>query len=239
MDDPLEKMQLEFYLRDQKRGICREFSEAMGTCLIATTIDKILMHAKDYGWKLFTVPGTDQRSVLVIQKSYPSIPELWVRWSYKSYRKAFIKFLNYYYFMSLEKLPPQYQVDHLQSKSRFNLEHEHYFVRLALLDRSVNTSHGAGFEKSFNATECLRELQGGIHMDWMAFLKAYGIILPSKRASPEKWQAWAHETALLMEKDGIDIYQLPYHGILSVLQLGFTGFYSGSVDAGPYVVSLK
>lgn len=229
---------LDHYLQDQKRGIRREFSESMGTCLIATTIDKIFMHAKDYDWKLFTVPGTDQRSVFVIQKSSPSIPELWVRWNYKSYRKAFIKFLNYYYFMSLEKISPQYQVDHLQSRSRFSLEHDRYFVRLALLDRSVNASHGASFEKSFNATERHRELRGGLHMDWMAFLKAYGVKLPSKRASPVEWRAWAHETALLIERDGIDIYDLAYHGILSVLQLGYTGFYSGSADAGPYVISV-
>lgn len=48
------QIQLEHYLQDQKRGIRREFSETMGTCLIATTIDKILMHAENYDWKLFT-----------------------------------------------------------------------------------------------------------------------------------------------------------------------------------------
>jgi len=230
---------LEHYLHEQKRYICKEFSEEMSTCIISTTIHKILRHSKDYNWMLFAVPGTDQRSVIVIQKSHRSIPELWVRWNYKSYRKAFTNFLNFYYFMSLEKIPSAYQVDHLQSKGRFKPEHKDYFVRLALLDRRVNASHGAGFEKSFNATESLRELSGGIHMDWMAFLKIYGVTLPSKRAPKTKWMKWAHETALLMEKDGIDIYQLAYHGILSVLQLGFTGFYSGSADAGPYVVSLK
>jgi len=230
---------LDPYLKEQKRHICKEFSESMSTCIISTTIHKIFMHSKDYNWMLFSVPGTDQRSVVVIQKSHSSIPELWVRWNYKSYRKAFKNFLNFYYFMSLEKIPAIYQVDHLQSKSRFNPEHESYFVRLALLDRRINASHGAGFEKSFNATESFRELRGGIHMDWMAFLKAYGITLPSKRAPQSVWRTWAHETALLMEKEGIEIYQLAYHGILSVLQLGFTGSYNGAADAGPYVISLK
>lgn len=220
---------LDHYLNEQKKNICNSFSKEMTTCLIATTIQRLVLHAHQYDWKLFTVPGTDHRSVVVVQKQNTSVPELWVRWNYKSYRRAFMKFLNYYYFMSLKNIPLKFQVDHLQSKGRFNSEDKEYFIMLVLLDRRVNASHGAGFEKSFNATEKLRRPEGGIHMDWMAFLKAYGLTLPSKRALRSGWQTWAHETALVMEKEGIDIYPLAYHGILSVLQLGFTGFYNGSV----------
>lgn len=233
-----DEILLEDYLRQQKESIIHQFSKEMTMCLIATTKERLVLHSQLYGWSLYAVPGTDQKSVMVVQKSNSSVPELWVKWDCKSYRKAFISFLNYYYFISLKTIPSNFQVDHLQSKSRFRAEHNGYFIRLALVDRRVNASHGAGFEKSFNATESLRDLEGGIHMDWMSFLKAYGITLPSKRASQSEWQSWAHETAVIMEKEGIDIYQLAYHGILSVLQLGFTGFYSGSAEAGPYVISL-
>jgi hypothetical protein len=79
----------------------------------------------------------------------------------------------------------EWQVDHLQSTYRFKSDHPTYFIRLYLIDKSINASYGAGFEKMFYRNERERLPNGGIHMDWITFLKAYGEKLPSKRTSSE------------------------------------------------------
>ena len=94
------------------------------------------------------------------------------------------------------------------------------------MPRAVNSSYGAGFEKLFYSRERQKEPVGGIHIDWLAFLKATGVRLPGKTAGMEAWQLWAWQISEKMEQDGVDNRVLNYLGISTVLNLGYTGRYA-------------
>lgn len=219
---------LNHFLAKQKQAIVHEFTENMGDCLVATTPEKLNMHSQLYGWELNPLPGTSKKSVLVVRKRKGAFPELWVRWNYTNYRKAFSIYLQKVHGLDSNSIPIEFQVDHLEATSRFHPDHPTYFIRVCLLDRKINASYGASFEKAFNKTEQKHRPNGGFHMSWMAFLKAYGIFLPSKTASEATWKSWADATARRLEKENIGSYDLTYFGILGVLRLGFTGYYAGS-----------
>ncbi|PAY03168.1 hypothetical protein CKO50_01180 [Pseudoalteromonas sp. HM-SA03] len=209
----------------QKTYLVEEFKNEMATCLIATTQARLLRHASEYNWDVFRLPSTRPTSALVIQK-HGGLPELWVKSSYTRYRKAFLAYLNEFFFMKCDKIPKNWQVDHLQPKCRFKQEHPVYFIRLHLIDRAINSSYGAGFEKSFYSFEREIEPFGGIHMDWLVFLKAYGIRLPSKRLGEDEWAHWSWEVASSLADSGVEDKILAYAGISTVLNLGYTGNYS-------------
>lgn len=94
------------------------------------------------------------------------------------------------------------------------------------MECSINASYGAGFEKSFYQNERMKIPDGGIHMDWLVFLKIYGIKLPSKTNSESRWATWAWHLALELENKGIENVVFAYHGITTVLNLGYTGKYA-------------
>ena len=223
-------------MHKQKNAIIDEFVNNMATCLVSTTHERLIKHSREYGWELHALPGTNIESVVILKKSQDAFPEIWVRWCYTNYRRAFGIYLQQWHNLQNVRIPYQLQVDHLQPTHRFKNGDPNYFIRLCLLDRKTNSSYGAGFEKSFNKEERNKPPIGGIHMDWMAFLKAYGILLPSKTSSPEEWKEWAYETAALMEQENIEDRIQAFYGILGVLQLGFTGYYSGSQNAGPWKI---
>ena len=227
-------MNLLDYLEKQKSAIVDEFVNAMLTCLVATTHDRIHKHAKQYGWELSSLPGTDAKSVIVLKKSENAISELWVRWNYRNYRRAFQIFLRHVHNCGDTPIPPNLQVDHLQATHRFKANHPDYFIRLFLMEQKINGAYGAGFEKSFNHMERENFPRGGIHMDWMMFLKVFGAVPPGKGATPEIWRTWARTQADILKAEGIDNLGASYDGILSVLQLGYTGYYAGSKDGGAY-----
>lgn len=224
---------IDHFLVKQKQAIVHEFTKNMGDCLVATTHEKLKMHSQFDGWELKPLPGTSKKSVLVIHKRKDAFPELWVRWNYTNYRKAFGIYLKKIHGLASSSIPIEFQVDHLEATSRFCPDHPIYFIRVCLLNRKINASYGASFEKAFNKTEQEHIPSGGFHMSWMAFLKAYGIFLPSKTASEATWKSWADVTARQLEKENIGSYDLTYFGILGVLRLGFTGYYAGS-SGGEY-----
>lgn len=178
-----------------------DFRDEGTTCLIATTPARLTQHSKMYGWSISHLDGVQSMSALVIQKPN-SVPELWVRANYRGYRRAFLRFLDQQYGLREINIPKSLQVDHLQPSSRFNESTNHYFVRLALVERSINASYGASFERLLNDRERERELNGGIHMDWMAYLKIRGIRLPAKASGLDSWEVWAWQcsTSLASKK---------------------------------------
>lgn len=68
--------------------------------------------------------------------------------------------------------------------------------------------------------ECERVLKGGIHMDWMAYLKVRDIRLPAKASGLDSWKirAWQCSTSLVLE--GFDTI-LTYTQLTTMLNLAF------------------
>lgn len=209
----------------QRDNLVHEYKNDMCTCLIATTPERIKRHVTEYGWKIFSLNHSKPKSAFVIQKSGRA-PELWVNRTYTGYRRAFIEYLKMFYNFKGVRIPQKWQVDHLQSRHRFKKDHPPYFIRLYLIDRSINASYGAGFEKMFYSNERESFPSGGIHMDWLTFLKVYGKKLPSKSIGQSLWAEWAWKLAEQLENEGIEDKVLAYFGISVVLNLGYTGIYS-------------
>lgn len=207
------------FLALQQSEILKDFCDEGTTCLIATTPARLVQHSKMYGWSISYLDGVQPTSALVIQKSH-GLPELWARANYRGYRRAFLRFLDQQYGLREINIPKSLQVDHLQPSSRFNESTNHYFVRLALVERSINASYGAGFERLLNDRERDHKLNGGIHMDWMAFLKIKGIRLPSKASGLDSWKVWAWQCSTSLTSEGFDAI-LTYVGLTTMLNLSF------------------
>lgn len=206
----------------QRASLAYEFKNQMSMCLMATTAEKLFEHGSFYQWKIQCFNRIKPTSALIVQKK-DKLPELWVRRDYRGYRHAFQMYLSAFYGFSDKKLPSKWVVDHMQSKHRFKKEHPLYFIRLSLIPSDINSSYGAGFEKSFYTQERKKFPYGGIHMDWFAFLKSIGFKTPGKNAGLEAWQLWAWEIALGMEKCGVENKIFAHHGISLVLNLGYRG----------------
>lgn len=207
------------FLALQQSGVHTDFRDEGTTCLMATTPDRLAQHSNMYGWSLSYLDGIRPKSALVILKP-SSEPELWVRANYRGYRRAFLRFLDQHYGLRAINIPKSLQVDHLQASSRFNEGSNHYFVRLALIERSINASYGAGFERLLNDRERKRELNGGIHMDWMAYLKIRGIRPPVKASGIDSWKMWAWQRSISLASEGFDTI-LTYVGLTTMLNLAF------------------
>lgn len=207
------------FLELQQSAMLEDFRDEGTTCLIATTPARLAQHSSMYGWAISHLDGLQRQSALVIQKP-DSEPELWVRANYRRYRRAFLRFLDQHYGLSAITIPKTLQVDHLHPSSRFNEDTNHYFVRLALIERSINASYGAGFERLLYDRERKRELNGGIHMDWMAYLKIRGIRLPAKASGLDSWKVWAWQCSISLAPEGFDTI-LTYVGLTTMLNLAF------------------
>jgi hypothetical protein len=103
---------------------------------------------------------------------------LWVHADNDDYRADYVTFLQNHYGMSIQALPEAYHVDHLYNRARARQLALPY-IRLVLLPREVNTSHGAGYEKS-------RTL-GGLGtpgnqrgIDEISLMKLWGVATPRK-----------------------------------------------------------
>lgn len=221
---PVTHLCLKSYFEAQKRALTEEFTHEMTTCVMAMTRRNLAFCARCNKWNVSKLRGVKVDSAVVVQKP-DGIPELWVRRSYTRYRQAFMLFLREHYNASLQRLPREWDVDHLQSTHRFKPEHPHHYIRLALVPRSTNASYGAGFEKLFYTLERERPPLDSYAIDWIAFLKIVGAKLPGKAVGLEAWQHWAWETAHEMERKGITQQADAYVGISAVLNLGYTGSY--------------
>jgi hypothetical protein len=114
---------------------------------------------------------------------------LWTHVENNNYRADYVLFLQQQYAMSVTALPGTHHVDHLFNRERaraFGLP----YVRMVMLPQGVNTSHGAGYEKSRTHGGLGTEgRQRGI--DEIMLLKLWGISSP-RRGMPLSPEMQAH-----------------------------------------------
>ena len=104
---------------------------------------------------------------------------LWVMTSNDDYRNDYRLYLNSTYDLGLEKVPAEYDVDHLYNRSRarmYGLE----FIRVALVVGPANRSHGASVEKDLTRNEALRVRKDMKLMDEIATMKYFGFLSPTR-----------------------------------------------------------
>lgn len=216
------------FLEKQRRDLLRDFTEG-NSCFIALSIADLAWGQEEEGWRIDSLPGRAQANAFVIQKRRDLPTECWVRWNYSRSRDAFQVFLTRYFSEYDLALDKSVQVDHLLPKCRFKIGAP-YFVRLHLVIRNVNASHGAGLERDFYPKESEKEPCGAIRMSWITYCKAQGICLPGKNAGALALRAWAHEQGSKFSRESGENPLLTCHVFLSVLHLGYTGRYSGDQD---------
>ena len=148
-----------------------QFINNMSECLIATTSDRITRHAKEYHWTLSFVIKTARQKVIVVKKAHSDFPELWVSSKYRNYRQAFIKYIAQFFSVT-DSISPSQHVDHIMPISRFRNKYPQYFIRLFLLDKKMNCSFGAGYEKNLNQFESKKRTQWRVSSRWNNSIKA-------------------------------------------------------------------
>ena len=213
-------MNIDEFLIIQKQDIKNQFINHMTQCLIATTLERIKRHALEYHWTLSSVIKTNRRKVIVVKKAHSNFPELWVISTYRNYRQAFIKYIAQFFSIT-DSISPHYHVDHIMPISRFDNKYPHYFIRLFLLDKKMNCSFGAGYEKSLNQFESKKEPNGGFHLNGITLLKLFGIKIPKKDSNADERENWAKATAILLENQGFGKWIDNYPMLLSVLYYGY------------------
>lgn len=218
----------EGFLAKQNLALLRDFSES-GLCLVAASPEKLKDMQRFWGWTVEQLSGCLPSSACIVRKGGNFDPECWVRWDYRGYRKAFASYLCVCHPEFKSILSANFHVDHLEPRIRFS-KGDNYFVRLHLIRRSVNAAYGAGFEKNFYQTEREKSLHGAAHMSWLGFCKAYGILPPGKNVGAAAWEAWARNQAREFALESGESAPDAYAGLLGVLQLGYTGYYSGEAE---------
>lgn len=183
-----------------------------------------------WGWTIENLSGCLPSNAFAVKKGEEFDPECWARWDYHGHRKAFASYLRTYHPEFRRKiLDASVHVDHLEPKFRFT-NGERYFVRLHLVERKINLTYGAGIERNFFFAERTKPLTGASHMSWLAFCKAIGTLPPGKNAGTRAWREWARNRARDFADASGESAADAYAGLLGVLQLGYTGYYSGKAE---------
>jgi hypothetical protein len=220
MRDPFRR-----YCALQRRAITADYTSREGQCFSAMSAEKLWDLAEYYGWSVAPLVGTRGNNALVVLKHGNAFPELWVRPSYRRYRRAFGKFLTHHHGFSGARIPSEWHVDHLCSQMLFDGQPIEYYVRVVLLHPTSNTSFGAGFEKLLYTRERARGfLKPAYRVDYITFLKVRGVGLPSSSASLAERSAWAERTAQMLKRRGLD-EKIPqaYDGMTMMLGLSYSG----------------
>ena len=208
------------FLNYQKESLVYEYRNNMTTCLSATTKERLFSHAKQFNWKITSLPKTNPDKVYIIKKENVKYPEIWVSSTYTKYREAFNKYLiNYFDFQ--QKIPRNYHVDHSTPKLCFKNNYPEYFIRLFLVDRKVNCSFGATYEKTFYQFESNNKHIGGFHVSMIEFLKIFGIPLVPKNSNEKERDKWALKTSMQLEENGLEEWKWHYPGLLDVVYFGY------------------
>ncbi len=217
------------FLDRQNTSLLRDFTDPQN-CLIAMNLEVLDWKKRLHGWTVEYFPKYRPTSAFVLWKSTSGTPECWVRWDYQNYRYVFQKFLQIYYPEFENVLNEDTHVDHMAPKTRFTShlsKGAQYFIRVHLVQKKINTGFGAGYEHSFYQTERTKSLPNALHMSWISYCKARGIRLPGKTARESEWESWASAQAAEFSASTGESEAYAYVGFLSVLQLGYTGYYAG------------
>lgn len=219
---------INIFLDMQREAIIKDFSD-IGSCFVSLSEKKLWELKQNRGWSVEPISGCRKENALIIRKSSNHEPECWVLWNYTGYRRAYTKFLEHYYPEFRNALNSSIHVDHLEPKYRFSTKSNH-FVRLHLVPKEINTAYGSGFERNFFESERRKKLPNATYMSWLTFSKAYGERPPKKSSGTHVWDSWAFQLANKYHLRTGDSEFLAYFGLLNVLRLGYTGFYSGSYE---------
>lgn len=95
--------------------------------------------------RLVDLPGEPRSSVFVQLCDSLKYKFLWVNANHKQYRESYQAFLKHFHGIAQE-IPDALHVDHLYNAARARNQGIPW-LRVILLPRSINTSHGAGYEK--------------------------------------------------------------------------------------------
>ena len=127
------------------------------------------------------LPGS--RSGALIQDC-PSLSysSLWVAAENDDYQSDYLLFLRSRLRQNLPAIPSGFHVDHLYNRARAR-QYGLAWIRTALVPASVNTSHGAGYEKTITKAEALRERRDMKTMDEITCMKFLGFSSPLKGQS--------------------------------------------------------
>ena len=118
---------------------------------------------------------------------------LWCHADNDSYRADYLAFANAEYGAGLDALPQTLHVDHLFNRERARAVGLNW-IRMVLLPRGVNTSHGAGYEKS--RTNGLIGTAGRPRgVDEVNLLKLCGLRTPRK-GMPLPAEVYAHASRM-------------------------------------------
>lgn len=213
----------------QNAALLRDFTGPQH-CLVAMNLETLDWKKRLNGWTVEYLPKCRPTSAFVLRKPKVDTPECWVRWDYQAHRRVFQKFLQVYYAEFETVLNDGTHVDHIEPKTRF-ISHlskgDQYFIRLHLVQKSINTGSGAGYERNFYQTERMQPLPNALHMSWISYCKVCGIRLPRKTTDKSEWESWARTQAAEFSASTGESEAHAYVGFISVLQLGYTGYYAG------------
>ena len=230
---------MRYFLDIQKESLIDELKCKMSTCLSATTKERLTRHAKEYNWKITSLPKTDNNKVYIIKKETVKIPEIWVSSIYARYREAFKKYLFNYFDLQL-KIPKNYHVDHSIPKLCFGNKFPDYFIRLFLVDKKMNCSFGATYEKTFYQSEFNKEHNGGFHINLITILKVLGISLPPKNFNDEERDNWVIKTSKQLEENGLEKWELHYPGLITLIYDGYKNInIDKTITTGYYTVKIS
>lgn len=128
------------------------------------------------------LPGAKPQHAVVQECKSLSYKFLWTHVDNNNYRADYLKFLQLHHGLKIQALPTELHVDHLYNRARARAM-DLPFVRMVLLPRSINTSHGAGYEKSRTKGKIgTKGNQRGI--DEIVLMKLWGVPSPSKNTPP-------------------------------------------------------
>jgi len=131
-------------------------------------------------------PLSGSRSGALIQDC-PSLGynSLWVATENDNYQSDYLLFLGSQLPQTLAAIPRGFHVDHLYNRARAR-QYGLAWIRTTLVPAGVNTSHGAGYEKTITKGEALRERRDMKTMDEITCMKFLGFSSPLKGQSPNQ-----------------------------------------------------
>jgi hypothetical protein len=126
---------------------------------------------------LESLPERDRSVAFVQECASLKYKFLWVHADNDSYRQDYVHFLREVHKVS-EELPKELHADHLYNRQRAK-QMETPWIRMVLAPQSINSSHGAGYEKARTRSGLGRA--GRDHkMDDIILMKLCGVPSPKK-----------------------------------------------------------
>lgn len=154
---------------------------------VVTRVPSFLRH--DHPSSVSALVGSKGEAFVVDCPSLNSTA-LWVGTENDDYRKDYLLYLRSNYKLNIDRIPEDLHVDHLYNRARAR-NYKLKYIRSALVDRPINTSHGASVEKAATKNEALRTPKDMKSMEELISMKYYGF-LPPLRDDPRESEIAAY-----------------------------------------------